>query len=84
MKNKVYVIVSVPLIEQDFDMYLPTLKKVGTVKNLILKIVEEQSDMNFQDDGSKHLYYKSTGEKIDDNEFIKYSQIRNGTRLVLY
>ncbi len=84
MKNKIYVIVSVPMIEQDFDMYLPTQKRVGSIKSLIIKIVEEESDFNFIDDGCKYLYYKSTGEKIDDNEFLKYSQIKNGTRLILY
>lgn len=84
MKNKIYVVVSVPMIEQDFDMYLPIVKKVGSIKSLIIKIVEEQSDQNFLDDGCKHLYYKSTGEKIEDNEFLKYSQIKNGTRLILY
>ncbi len=84
MKNKVYVNVSVPMIEREFDMYLPVVKKVGTIKNLIIKIVEEQSDANFLDDGCKHLYYKNTGERINDDEFIKYSQINNGTRLILY
>ena len=84
MKSKVYVIVTVPMIEQDFEIYLPTVKKVGSVKSLILQIVEEQSDQNFVDDGCKHLYYKNTGEMIDDNQFVKYSDIKNGTRLLLY
>ncbi len=84
MKNKVLVVVSVPLIEQDYDMYIPTSKKVGTVKNLIIKIIEESSEGAFVNDGCKHLYYKVTGEQIDEQQFIKYSKIKNGTKLVLY
>ena len=35
-------------------------------------------------DADKNLYDKETGNKIDDNEFLKYSKIKNGTRLLLY
>ena len=31
MKNKILVIVYVPLIEKEFDIYIPIVKKVGTV-----------------------------------------------------
>ena len=37
MKNKLLVIVYVPLIEKELDVYIPIVKKVGTVKNLIIK-----------------------------------------------
>ncbi|MCI8575158.1 MAG: hypothetical protein HFI09_01680 [Bacilli bacterium] len=84
MTGKIYVVVSVPLIEQEFDMYIPTVKKVGVVKQLIIRIVEEQSDFNFVDDGCKHLYDKITGDEISDNEFVRYSKIKNGSRLILY
>lgn len=84
MKNKVYVVVTVPMIEQEFDMYLPVVKKIGSVKDLIIKIVEEQSDYNFVNDGCKHLYDKKTGEMLNDNDFVKYSNVKNGTKLILY
>lgn len=84
MKNKLLVIVHVPLIEREFDIYIPTVKKVGVVKNLIIKIVEDASDGIFVNDGCKSLYDKLTGEKIDDNQFVRNSEIKNGTKLVLY
>ena len=40
MQNKILVIVYVPMIEKEFDIYIPTVKKIGTIKNLIIKIVE--------------------------------------------
>lgn len=84
MKNKLLVIVHVPLIEREFDIYIPTVKKVGVIKNLIIKIVEDASDGIFVNDGCKSLYDKLTGEKIDDNQFVRNSEIKNGTKLVLY
>ncbi len=83
MKNKVLVIVSVPMIEKEFDLYIPVVKKVGTIKNLIIKIVEEASEGTFTDDGCKSLYDKVTGERLDEQQFVK-SSIKNGTRLILY
>lgn len=84
MKNKVLVIVYVPSIERKFNVYIPCAKKVGTVKNLIIKIVEEMSDGTFVDDGCKNLFDKLTGEQIDNQQFVKFSNIKNGSKLVLY
>lgn len=84
MKHKVYVIVSVPIIEKEYDMYLPVVKKIGAVKKIIIDMISKESDNNFIDDGTKHLYLKKTGEILDDNIFVKYSDIKNGTKLILY
>ena len=84
MKNKLLVIVYVPLIEKELDVYIPIVKKVGTVKNLIIKVVEESSEGTFVNDGCKNLYDKLTGNKIDDNQFVKESIIKNGSKLILY
>lgn len=84
MKGKLYVIVSVPMIERDFDMYLPVVKKVGALKKLIVEIIENESDHSFVDDGCKNLYDRVTGEQINDNEFLKYSKVENGSKLILY
>lgn len=84
MNNKILVMVYVPMIEREFDIYIPVVKKVGTVKNLIVKIVEESSEGFFINDGCKMLYDKITGEQIDEQKFVKYSNIKNGSKLVLY
>ena len=84
MMNKILVIVYVPLIEKEYNIYIPIVKKVGTIKNLIIKIIEENSEGAFQNDGCKNLYYKNTGERVDDKQFVKYTNIKNGTKLILY
>lgn len=84
MKNKILVIVSVPMIESEYDIYIPTCKRIGTIKNLIIKLIEEQSEYAFKDDGCKSLYEKETGERIEEMQFVRDSIIKNGTRLILY
>lgn len=84
MKNKILVMVHVPLIEKEFDIYIPLVKKIGTVKKLIIKIVEESSDGTFINDGTINLYDKISGELMDENKFVKYSGLQNGSKLVLY
>ena len=84
MKNKILVIVYVPLIEKEFDIYIPIVKKVGTVNNFIIKIIEESIELTFVNDGCKALYDKLSGERIDEQQFVKYSSIKNGSKLVLY
>lgn len=84
MKDKLFVMVYVPLIEEEYDIYIPTVKKVGTVKKLIIKIVEEGTDGLFKDDGTRFLYDKLSGDLIDDNQWVRDSVIKNGSKLVLY
>ena len=84
MKNKILVMVYVPIIESEFDLYIPTVKKIGAIKSMILSIVEDASDKTFVNDGYKYLYDKLSGEKLDDNQFVKNSGIKNGTKLILY
>ncbi len=84
MSGKILVVVYVPLLEKKFDVYIPILKKIGTVKSLIISIVEENSDGIFVDDGNKNLYDKITGEILDDNLFVKNSNLTNGSKIILY
>lgn len=84
MQNKFYIVVSVPLIERDFEFYIPINKKVGTIKNLLIKMITEQSEENFLSENSTVLYDKNTGERILEDTFVKDSVIKNGSRLILY
>ena len=84
MNGKILVIVYVPLIEREYEMYIPKVKKFGVIKNLVIKMVESETGGCFKDDGNKNFYDKSSGEKIDDDTFVKYSNIKNGSKLILY
>lgn len=84
MKDKILVMVYVPMLEQEYDIYIPLSKKIGTVKNLIVSIIEEQSNGTFVNDNCKNLYDKKTGDILNEQLFVKKSSIHNGSRLILY
>ena len=83
MKDKILVLVYVPLIEKESDIYIPLVKRVGVIKNLIISIVEESTEGAFVNDGCKFLYDKLTGEKLDERQYA-FNSIKNGSKLILY
>jgi hypothetical protein len=83
MKNKVLVSVSVPEIDQNFDVYLPINKKVGNVINLLNKVISEMTDGEFVLANNNSLYNVSTKGKYQSDILLANTNIRNGTQLVL-
>lgn len=81
--NKVSVSVFVPLIEQEYDLFIPINKTIGVVKQLVEKAIVELSDGNFKSNGDTKLYNKLTNQVYDGAIFVKDSNIRNGTQLIL-
>lgn len=84
MNNKVLVLVYVPMIEANFDIYIPTTKKIGSVKNLIMDIVSNETDGAFNKSDTCRLFDKQTGDVLDENLYVKQSNIKNGMKLILY
>ena len=63
--NKILVLVYIPEIEQEYDVYIPINKKIGTIKKYLISSVEEFNDGNvsnienfkiYDKDNSKILY----------------------------
>ncbi|MGM9878957.1 MAG: hypothetical protein ACI31R_02915 [Bacilli bacterium] len=82
MNNKVLIIVKVPFIEKEYQIYIPINKKIGYVKHLIIASIKERNDGNI-DNNNFSLIDKNTGNVLDNNKYVKDSTIRNGTELFL-
>lgn len=67
--NKVSVSVFVPLIEQEYDLFIPINKTIGVVKQLVEKAIVELSDGNFKSNGDTKLYNKLTNQVFDESDF---------------
>ncbi len=82
--NKYLVTIIVPQIEIEFDIYIPNNKKVGTIKENILKQINDISNGSFNK-GIKDIRMldREIGIEYDNNIYIKDSKIRNGTKLVI-
>ena len=81
--NKILVIVYIPSIEEEYEMYIPINKKIGTVKNVIVNSIIELSDGNIKNGNNLQLYDKDATNLYNNDVLVKESGIKNGSRLVL-
>ena len=73
--NKILVLVYIPEIEQEYDVYIPINKKIGTIKKYLISSVEEFNDGNVSNIENFKIY--------DNNTYVRDSGIKNGTKLIL-
>lgn len=81
--DKVLVLVYLPLLEEEYDIFVPINKKIGTIKKLIVDTIFELSEGRFKPSDNYKLYDKDTGKVLDNNSFVKDYPIVNGTRLII-
>ena len=81
--NKLLIKVYIPYIEEEFDVYIPINKKIGTIKKLIIDSIIEITEADLSNVSSLNLFDKETGESFENNAYVKDSSIRNGTKLLL-
>ncbi len=81
--DKVLVVVTLPLLEVEYDIFVPINKKVGTIKKLIIDTIFELSDGVLNHSDNFKLYNKETGKILENDSFVKDENINNGTRLIL-
>ena len=82
MNNKLLISVSLPILDISFDLEVPNIIKVGSLKNIMLDYVRNNynNDMNL---GTFSLIKRENGIELDSNLLIKDSNINNGSILVL-
>lgn len=81
--NKILIIVIVPMIEMEYEIYIPINKKIGTIKELIIKAITELSDNEINATFNLTLYDNDTGNILLNDFYVKDSNLVNGTKLVL-
>ena len=81
--NKVLVFVYVPLLDEKYDVFIPINKKIGTIKNVIINSIIELSETNPEVFSNMKLYSKETGNILENNIYVKASDIENGSELIL-
>ena len=81
--HKVLVKVLFPIIDREYDIWIPLNKTVYNVIVLLSKGVNELNDGIYQPEEIPILYNRLTGENYDINTIIKDTNIENGTELIL-
>ena len=82
MNNKLLISVSLPILDISFDLEVPNIIKVGSLKNIILDYVRNNynNDMNL---GTFRLIKRENGIELDSNLLLKDANISNGSILLL-
>ena len=83
MNNKILIRLYIPLIEEEYDIFIPINKRVGTIKQLLEKCISEQNDNGYVLEEDTNLYSKETGKVYDVQLLVKDTDLKNGSRVVL-
>lgn len=83
MNNKILVEIYVPLIEEEYDVFIPINKRVGTIKQIFEKLIAESSDSGYKEKEDSNFYSKETGIVYDVQLIIKDTDLKNGSRIIL-
>ncbi len=81
--NKILIRLYVPLIEKSYDLYIPINKKVGTIKSLIEKGLNELTDNIYMPAKETNFYSKETGAIYDINQTVRDTDLKNGSKIIL-
>lgn len=82
--NKYLITVIVPIIELEYDVYIPNNKKIGTIKTLILESISELSNNFFNRKISEvRMIDRDTGNEFENNIYVKDSGIKNGSKVII-
>lgn len=82
MNNKLLISVSLPILDISFDLEVPNIIKVGSLKNIILDYVRNNYNNNMNL-GTFRLIKRENGIELDSNLLLKDANINNGSILVL-
>lgn len=82
--NKYLITVIVPIIEFEYDLYIPNNKKIGTIKTLILESFSELSNNSFNKKIHEvRMIDRDSGNEFDNNMYVKDSGIKNGSKIII-
>ena len=82
-KNKILIELEIPLIEKEYDLFIPINKKVGTIKNLIEEALVELTENAYIIKEDTNLFSKDTGLMYDVNDTVRDTDLKNGSRIIL-
>lgn len=81
--DNVLVKLYVPMLEEIYDVWIPSHKRIYNVIILLLKAINELNNNCYRPNEMPMLYDKLTAEIYDVNLKVKETTIRSGTELIL-
>lgn len=81
--DKVLVKLYVPMIEEIYDVWLPSHKKIGNIICLLVKAINDLNVGCYRPNKMPVLYNKLTAEVYPIELNVKETNIRSGIELIL-
>ncbi len=81
--NKVLVRLTVPDLDESYDVFIPINRKIGNVIELLNKSLSEMTKGIYVGSKKQNLYNKYTSARYDNNLLVIETDIRNGTHIIL-
>ena len=81
--NKVLIKLYVPIMEMEYDVWIPVNKKIYKVIKLLLKALNELSSGEYIPAKEPLLYDKATAKLYNINLTVKENNIKNGSEIIL-
>ena len=84
MNNKILSEVIVPLLEENFEIYIPVNKRISTVIKLIEKSLNEITNGYYPTQKENSVIIdEESGSVFDVNLTVKESKMINGSKIIL-
>lgn len=83
VNNKVLIKLTVPEIDETFDIFIPVNEVTWKIKKMLIKSVNDMTGSNFNLNNKILLIRKDSGRIYGNNEIIIDSDIRNACELLL-
>lgn len=84
MEFKVLVNVFVPEIEQNFEFYIPVNRTIDLVIKIINYAINEMMFGEFPIKDNLQFCNRRTGQVYANSYYVRNTDIKNGTQLVLF
>lgn len=83
MDNKILIEVYVPMIEKQFDVFIPINKKIKNVATLLYNAVSDLANGALPDFDNVRLYNRFTGLLLESKLNLTEAGLVNGSQVVL-
>ena len=81
--NKILIKLYVPTMGEQYDLWIPTGRKVYNVIILLAKAISEITQGEYNPSKMPKLYSKLNGAEFDMNLRVSETQMKNGTEVIL-
>lgn len=84
MEYKVLIKLIVPEIGEEYELLIPVNRTIKFVSNLLNKFITNVTNGAYPEREVIHLSNRRTGVLYNLTDYVRKTDIRNGTELILY